>query len=163
MGALIAFMVAVKLKADGCKPPLHVFISGTSAPSALSRKELSRHTLGKKEFLDEIVDFEGMPDEITRHQELLDYFEPILRSDFKATETYVYRQTGPVDMPFTVITGTGETMSDEDILLWQNETLQAIDFRKMEGKHFFIFKNTQAIIDIIVNKLQSHKNILSYE
>ena len=111
--------------------------------------------MGKKEFLEKIISFEGLPQEIIQDQELLDYYEPILRADFKATESYLYQEFSPLDIPLTVITGSDEDMESEDVLLWQKETKRVVDFRKMPGKHFFIFRNVDEVMNIISDKLQS--------
>jgi surfactin synthase thioesterase subunit len=96
-----------------------------------------------------------MPEEILQSEELLNYLEPILRSDFKVSETYKYEGHEPLDIPMTVITGTEEEMDQEDILLWQKESRQEVDFRQMPGGHFFILEHTSQIVEIITNKLLS--------
>ena len=98
-----------------------------------------------------------MPDEILENEELLYYFEPILRSDFKISEEYVYEERVPFNIPLTVITGTEEDMELEDIQLWQKETTMVVDFKRLPGKHFFIFEHVFRIIEIISRKLYLHK------
>ena len=163
MGGLTAYLLTRKLIENGHRPPLHLFITGTTGPSAISRTEKKRHLLEKEEFIQEIKDLDGMPDEILYNEELLDYFEPILRSDFAASETYLHQDAAPVDIPFTVITGTEEDMEMEDILLWQKESIHEVDFKQMPGKHFFIFQHIYQIFEIISQKLQSNKIPQAYE
>jgi surfactin synthase thioesterase subunit len=160
MGGLAAFLLARKLRLAGNqKLPLHLFITGTSGPSSGSRQGNKRHQLGKKEFIDDIKNLDGLPEEVLENEELLDYFEPILRADFTATENYTYCEAEPLDIPFTVITGTDEPINEEDILLWQKESLTKVDFRHLPGKHFFIFKHPVEITAIISGKLQTHLKI----
>lgn len=159
MGGVVALFLVKKLIDNGYPDPVHLFITGTTGPSSPSRGSKMRHLMGKKEFIDEILVLDGLPEEVTRHKELVDYFEPILRADFKATETYTYRDSTPLQLPITVITGTEEDMKPEDIQLWQRETDLPIDFITMPGKHFFIFKHPDAIINIIINKLSSYVKI----
>ena len=163
MGGLTAYLLTRKLIENGHRPPLHLFITGTTGPSAISRTEKKRHLLEKEEFIQEIKDLDGMPDEILYNEELLDYFEPILRSDFVASETYLHQDAAPVDISFTVITGTEEDMEMEDILLWQKESIHEVDFKQMPGKHFFIFQHIYQIFEIISQKLQSNKIPQAYE
>ncbi|MCW3094177.1 MAG: Thioesterase [Ferruginibacter sp.] len=157
LGGLMAYLLTRKLEENGHKLPLHLFITGTTGPSALSRSEKKRHLLNKADFVAEIKELDGMPDEILNNDELLYYFEPILRSDFKISEEYSYQESPPLDIPVTVITGTEEHMELEDIQLWQKETSRPVDFKKLPGKHFFIFQHSFKIIEIISKKLYFHK------
>ena len=156
LGGLMAYKLARKLVSAGHNPPLHLFITGTTGPSAPSRSEKKRHLLDKTEFLAEIRDLDGMPDEILNNEELLYFFEPILRSDFKISEDYLHVPEAPLNVPMTVITGTEEDMEAADIQLWQKETHQIVDFKRMPGKHFFIFQHTYHVIEIISRKLYAY-------
>ncbi|MEO5892706.1 MAG: thioesterase domain-containing protein [Ferruginibacter sp.] len=157
LGGLMTYLLTRKLQENGRKLPTHLFITGTTGPSSISRSEKKRHLLNKTEFIAEIKDLDGMPDEILNNDELLLYFEPILRSDFKISEEYVYLEEPPLQIPVTVITGTEEDMEMEDIQLWQKETIYPVDFKRLPGKHFFIFQHTFRIIEIISKKLYLHK------
>jgi len=156
LGGLMAYKLARKLVDNGHTPPLHLFITGTTGPSAPSRSEKKRHLLGKTEFLAEIRDLDGMPEEILNNEELLYYFEPILRSDFKISEEYLHVAEAPLNIPMTVITGTEEDMELGDIQLWQQETNHVVDFKRMPGKHFFIFQHSYRVIEIIAKKLYAY-------
>ena len=157
LGGLMAYLLTAKLLDNNLRPPSHIFITGTTGPSALSRTEKKRHEMNQTDFIQEIKDLGGMPDEILNNEELLYYFEPILRSDFKISEEYVYEERAPFNIPITVITGTEEDMELEDIQLWQKETSHIVDFKRLPGKHFFIFDHAYRIIEIISRKLYLHK------
>lgn len=153
MGGLISCLLTREVIKNNHTPPLHLFITGTPGPAALSRTEKKRHLLDKKSFIEEVRNLNGSPDEILQNDELLDYIEPILRADFKVTENYIYSSGESLNVPMTVITGTKEDMKTEDIQLWQQETKFAVDFRRMPGHHFFIYKYPYEIIQIIAKKL----------
>lgn len=157
LGGLMTYLLTKKLLENGIKAPVHLFITGTTGPSALSRGEKKRHLLNKEDFIAEVRDLDGMPEEILNNEELLYYFEPILRSDFKISESYLHIESEPMDIPMTVITGTEEDMELADIELWQKETSHTVDFKRMPGKHFFIFQHAFKIIEIISRKLYLHK------
>lgn len=159
MGGIVCFLLTRKLMQHNHTPPLHVFITGAMGPSATSRSDKGRHLMGKEKFINEVKNMDGIPEEVLAHEELLDYFEPILRADFMVTETYIYTDARPLPIPFTVITGTEEKMDPADIRLWQKETTLPVDFRKIPGKHFFIFRNGLDIVKIISEKLFIHNNI----
>jgi len=160
LGGLMAYLLTKKLLENNMPMPSNLFITGTTGPSSVSRTEKKRHLLDQQDFIAEIKDLGGMPDEILNSEELLYFFEPILRSDFKISENYVYEESVPLNIPITVITGTEEDMEISDIKLWQKETTQVVDFKRMPGKHFFILQHTFKIMEIISRKLYIHKTLL---
>jgi surfactin synthase thioesterase subunit len=164
MGGLMSYLLTLKILENKKQAPSHLFITGTSGPSSTTRQEeKKRYLLDKKEFIEEIKELDGMPEEILQNEELLHYFEPILRSDFKLSENYIYQQRDPLNIPITVITGTDEDMELNDIHLWQKETTCRVDFKRMSGKHFFIFNHAQTIVDIISKKLFVQTKTFHYE
>ncbi|MBC7828702.1 MAG: thioesterase [Chitinophagaceae bacterium] len=156
MGGLIGYLLTRKLIENNHKQPVHLFITGTTGPSSASRSAKNRHLLPKDEFIQELKNLDGIPDEILQNEDLLSYIEPILRADFKTCETYQYSDYPPLNIPLTVITGTDEEMEMADIHLWQKETECTVDFKQIPGKHFFIFKYPRVIVDIISKKLSVH-------
>lgn len=153
MGGIVAFFLAKKLIANNYRPPLHLFITGTTGPASKAIISKKRHLMSKVDFIEEIRMLDGCPEEILQNDDLLDFFEPILRADFQVSETYSYTHDAPMDLPLTVITGTEEDMKQEDIQMWQKETTHSVDFRKLTGKHFFILKHPRQIINIISRKI----------
>lgn len=160
LGGLMAYLLTKRLQENGMPMPSNLFITGTTGPSSISRTEKKRHLLNQQDFIAEIRDLGGMPDEILNSEELLYFFEPILRSDFKISENYVYEEAPPLNIPITVITGTEEDMEIKDIQLWQKETTHVVDFKRMPGKHFFILQHSFKIMEIISRKLYLHKTPL---
>jgi surfactin synthase thioesterase subunit len=153
MGGLLACLVTRKVLDNNFFPPGHLFITGTTGPSAHSRSEKKTSLMDKEEFIQELIRLKGGPDEILQNRELLDYFEPILRADFEVSESYLYDEVAPMNIPITVITGMEEDMEEADIRSWQKETNFAIDFKRLPGHHFFILDFPEVIIDVIMKKL----------
>jgi surfactin synthase thioesterase subunit len=162
MGGLVAYLLTQKIISNKQRPPLHLFITGTAGPAASCRGEKKRHLLGRSEFIEEIKSLNGSPEEILQNKELLDYYEPILRADFKASECYAHLPLPPLNIPFTVISGTEEEMLLEEIGLWQHESTYVVDFRTMAGNHFFIFEWTSEILKIISEKLVPYVKFINY-
>jgi len=160
MGGLLACLLARKMIENNEVPPLHVFITGTIGPAAVSRMNSKRHLLGKEEFIKELRRLKGIPEEILDNKEMFYFLEPIIRADFRICDEYVYKEQPPLHIPFTVITGTEEEMKTEDIQLWQKETEHIIDFRQIPGYHFFIFDHPAVVMGIISDKLLNHSKII---
>jgi surfactin synthase thioesterase subunit len=136
MGGLVAYLLTVKIAENKLRLPLHLFITGTTGPAAPSRGEKKRFRMGQDEFIQEIRNFGGMPHEVLENKELLLYLEPILRTDFEASESYIHGNYPVLDVPITVITGTDEDLETSAIEMWQKESSYKVDFRRLPGKHF---------------------------
>jgi surfactin synthase thioesterase subunit len=154
LGAILAFLLARRLARSGDPLPLQLFLSGCEGPSVIKR-EVERHLLGKEDFVEELKRLKGCPDEILENEELFGYFEPIIRADFKLADTYLHEAGPPLDIPFTVITGSDEDMTDEDISAWQQESSYEVDFLRMPGDHFFLFDHSSRILSLILHKLNT--------
>lgn len=152
MGAKVAYLLARRIREQGKPSPMHLFISGTDAPSVPNRKP-PRHLLSHDEFISSIQEMGGLPEEVLKHKELLEYFEPILRADFKASETYEHKTDTPLEIPITVMVGNEEDMEEADILEWQTETSHPMRLCKFPGNHFFIFEHEKEIGKIIESTL----------
>jgi surfactin synthase thioesterase subunit len=153
LGGVAAFLLTRKIISNGHSQPIHLFISGTSGPSAWGRGDRNFHSLDRSEFYKKVRSLEGMPETFFENEELLDFYEPILRSDFRVCETYSYQEEDPLHIPFTVMTGTGEDLLPDDICLWQKESRLPVDFIQLPGGHFFIFEHAASVIGIISKKL----------
>jgi surfactin synthase thioesterase subunit len=153
LGGLTAYLLTLKLLENRHREPEHLFITGTTGPSSTSRAEKKRSLLPKAEFIKEIKELGGMPEEILESEEMLDFLEPILRNDFGVSERYRYQERGALDIPLTIITGSEEDMEREEILLWQKESNHPVDFRQMPGGHFFILEHTGQLMEVISKKL----------
>ena len=148
MGSLLGYLVTKKIVASGLSHPLHLFFTGASAPS-VEKDSVLRYLLPKEEFKAELRELGGSPDEILSDDTLMDFFEPILRADFEAVETYNHQETQPFSIPIHVVIGTDEKVSYEDATKWQEETLSKIKVQQLPGGHFFIFDFVKEIISMI--------------
>jgi len=162
MGGPVAFFMIKKLLADGIRPPVHLFVTSCTGPSAPPDGK-KRFLMDKATFIQEIRDLDRCPEEILADDELLEYFEPILRADFQVSETFTHAVGPPLDIPITVITGTDEDMPVEEIRLWQYETSLPVDFSTMPGKHFFIFDYPFELMEIVARKLLFQNKYVGYE
>jgi surfactin synthase thioesterase subunit len=149
MGGIVAWLLSRKIVEKKLPLPEHLFISGTPGPASESRKQDNWHLLDKKEFIQRIIELNGCSSEVLENPELLEYFEPILRADFQAIESFSFKPVPPLPISLTIITGTEEAISLEDIYLWKQETEKTASFRQLKGGHFFIYEHVKAIISII--------------
>ena len=144
MGGLLAFLLAKRIVQNGLPEPLYLFITGTTGPSVTIDHKY--HLLNKRDFLEKIKSLKGMPDEILNNADMMDYFEPIIRSDFKLSETYTYPSSAPLNVPISVIVGDEEDMDFEDVKAWKRESSAEVAISKLPGSHFFIFEHAESIM-----------------
>ncbi|MBC9795251.1 thioesterase II family protein [Sinomicrobium weinanense] len=152
MGALVGYLVTRKIVEHGLSAPAHLFITGRSGPAAPKNRE-PLHGLPRDRFLEKVKELGGLPGEICDNADLMDFFEPVLRADFKALETFNYTPKGPIDIPVSVIIGLQESITTKDARAWEQETTAPLDLRQFPGNHFFIFDHPQHIAEWMVRKI----------
>ncbi|MBQ0740931.1 hypothetical protein J9332_42320, partial [Aquimarina celericrescens] len=69
------------------KLPKSLFFTGRGAPG-FERSSKKRSILPKDQFWKEVNEIGGLPSEFFDHEDLLDLYYPIMKSDFKAVEDY---------------------------------------------------------------------------
>ena len=160
MGTLMGFLLAKRILNENLPQPLHLFFSGRGGPS-VQDKDKDIHALPKKEFIKKLQEYEGSPQEILNDESIMEFFEPVLRADFKAISTYTYKKSTPFDIPITVMIGKTENTTYEEAIKWQDETSKDISLRQLPGGHFFIYQHSQEIGKIFSSTLQDSLKIIN--
>lgn len=153
LGAKVAYLMACRIAQRRLPQPLHLFVSGSNAPS-VPQQNRTRHLLPRQALFELIRNMSGTAPEIFQSPELLDLFEPVLRADFEANDTYHYQVQEPLSVPMTVMIGTEDTASYSDALAWRRETTGPAKVLQFSGGHFFISKHCRAIGELISQTLQ---------
>jgi surfactin synthase thioesterase subunit len=149
MGAQLAYSIAHRLQAEGRELPVHILLSGRGAPTIVRMKR--RFDLPENLFREELKKMGGVPDDILNDNDFYRFFEPILRADFRAIESYKHTPVQPLDIPFTVMLGDAEETTIEEAKQWNEETTAAFDFWLYPGGHFFIFEHAKEICSVMGN------------
>jgi surfactin synthase thioesterase subunit len=157
MGALLGYLVTKKIVQAQLRQPLHLFFTGCIAPS-LTYRDLVDHSLPKAEFFERVKELGGSTDEIWSNEDLMTFFEPILRADFEAVASYRYTPSVPFSIPVSIVIGKEEKASYDEAMAWQKETTEPVEVKQLPGNHFFIFEHEQEILKMIAGKL--HPSIL---
>lgn len=153
LGSTLAYLLAHKARETGYPLPAHLFLSGKGGPS-LPSVQPCRYLFSKTEFKEKLKSYGGISDEILYNKDAFDFFEPIIRADFQAIETWQYTKKTPLNIPATVITGTKEDMTELDIRLWQKEFIPEVSFKKMNGNHFFLFNQSWQFVKLLQQEWQ---------
>lgn len=149
MGALLAHAIVLECDRLGEALPCHLVVSGTAAPAARETIRISH--LPKELFWHKISSYGGVAPEILQSQELMDYLETILRSDFKAVEGYRPERLR-VKVPITVLYGQDD-MSSEEAASWMSETDERVRVSAFPGDHFYLFEHAGEICQLVKRNL----------
>ncbi|NPC93189.1 thioesterase [Bacillus sp. WMMC1349] len=154
MGSLLAYELYYKICEANLKKPLHIFFSGFKAPHRIQRKEIL-HTLPDPLFKKKIKDLGGTPEELIDHEELFALFLPLLKSDFKMVETYLYKERDiNIDCDITILNGIDDEIDLNDILEWENHTAGHFEYYDFPGNHFYIHHQQEHILHMIKQTLK---------
>ena len=151
MGALLVLLAARRLQAAGLPMPEALFLSASEGPSALTPRR--RHSLPHAEFIEMLREMGGCPPEVLRDPALVEFFEPILRADFRAVETWPASSGPKVDVPLTVMIGRDDDVSQDAAQAWARETTRDCRVLTFDGDHFFIHQHWAAIGDVICDRV----------
>lgn len=156
LGGLIAFELARQLRRQNLPQPQVLFISGCGAPH-LPDPHPSIHKLPDPEFINALLELNGIPPEVAHHSELMEILLPSLRADFEAFESYRY-SPGEHNLACPIITFGGlddPRVSRERLEGWASHTTAKFRSQYFFGGHFFINANKADVIASITTELTS--------
>ncbi len=150
MGTMIAIELAYKIKKNGLPAPIHIIFSGRCAPQVPRDNKRKLHHLPDDRFKEEMLEMGGTPKEFFEHPELMEVFLPLLRGDFRLTETYIHPpKDAPLDVDFTVLSGKKDEDTPEEVEAWRIHTTGNCDIHYFEGDHFFIHDEREKVLAVI--------------
>ena len=146
MGALIAFETTIRLREIAGPKPTHLFISNFRAPH-LSDPDPISPDLPDDQFVERLLQYEGMPQAILDNSELMELLLPILRSDFSVINSYHFRQREPIDCPITLFGSLGDPKIHRyEMEAWSSHTSAFFYSYYYQGGHFYIHKSYPEVI-----------------
>lgn len=160
MGAIIAFELTRYLRNGAFSMPVHLFVSGTSAPTVI-KDRLPTYTLPDTEFIEELRRLNGTPGEILENPDLMELLCPLLRADFELVQTYSFVSEPPLPCPITAFGGLQDCeVSKRDIEEWHRQTTSAFSTGMLPGDHFFLNTHHSLIISVICKAIAQTLGIL---
>ena len=149
LGSIIAFEVAHELRRYYLKSPKYLIVSGRNAPQTPSRDEIL-HKLSDELFVQGLMKYQGIPEEILQNKELLEVLLPRLRADFTLSEIYQYRKKLPLDCPILALGGNDDpTVNYEELVAWKMQTVKQCHVHLFQGGHFFVNTSKKEVLDVI--------------
>ena len=161
MGAIISFELARSLRDQYRFHPVHMFVSGCSAPQ-IPDPDPPIHELPEPEFVEELRKLNGTPDAVLQHPELLQLLLPVLRADFGMRSMYNYTPGEPFTFPISAFGGLQDSdISQEDVEAWRIHTRGPFTLRMLPGDHFFLHSARDMQLQMISEDLTRILNRLT--
>jgi medium-chain acyl-[acyl-carrier-protein] hydrolase len=153
MGALVAFELARELRRRYAREPEHLFVSGRRAPH-LPDDDPPLYDLPAPEFIEALRELQGTPRGVLENAELMALLTPVLRSDFRICQTYVFTPEPPLTCPITAFGGVSDPeVSQERLDAWERHTTAAFARHLLPGDHFFLQTAQPLLLRLIAETL----------
>ncbi|HEX4955851.1 MAG TPA: thioesterase domain-containing protein [Thermoanaerobaculia bacterium] len=153
MGALLVFELARWLRRQGLPAPLQIFASGRQAPDIAEHKDL--HALPDDDLLARLREFNGTPEEVLKHPELMQMMLPVLRADFEVNETYRYCAEPPLASSLSAWGGLADPeVPREELEAWRVHTSAGFDLRMFAGDHFFLLHHPPDLMRVLATETE---------
>ncbi|KIF76837.1 oleoyl-ACP hydrolase [Streptomyces sp. 150FB] len=147
LGATVAFEAARRLEAAG-QHPLRLFASGRRAPSR--RRDEHVHQRDDAGLMAEMRRLSGTDQRIFGEEELMRMILPVIRNDYRAAETYVYRDATPLHCPVDVLTGDSDPkVTPAEAEAWRVHTTGPASTHVYTGGHFFLADHQGEVLDLV--------------
>ncbi|XP_029022386.1 S-acyl fatty acid synthase thioesterase, medium chain isoform X2 [Betta splendens] len=157
-GAFTSFAVADALKKQHNIEPVHIFLSGASAPYSETRLQAPKKSaLSDDDFLKWLISIGGTPPELLGNPDVLKLFLPALKADLHVVENY---RCNKPDRPFLSCPVTcfdGRDDIPHDLQAWRDVTSGEFTVRFLDGAHFYLKdpENEKIILNYITKHLET--------
>ena len=144
LGAALAFEVACRLEQHGSRPPACLIVAGRGPFDPHEQQpggsgEPASSSLPDAEFVDLLRRIGGTPPEILDNHEMTQLLLPVIRADFRLSESYRWDGRSRSACPILVLGGNDDTFAPpQELALWGDLTTGGTTLRLFEGGHFFI-------------------------
>ncbi|XP_053569978.1 S-acyl fatty acid synthase thioesterase, medium chain isoform X2 [Bombina bombina] len=138
-GSFTSFATAVRLKETYGLEPVHLFVSGASAPHSKTRfPNQKRSELSDEDFLKWMSHTGGTPAEVLQNKDAMQLFIPPLKADLRVVENFVYEKpdTHVLSCGITCFDGTEDV--PHDLEAWSHLTKGDFSIHKLPGGHFYL-------------------------
>lgn len=155
MGAILGFEICHAMEKSMDAPS---YFLPTGYPGPKIKNNLPIADLPREEFFAEVKKLGGLSDEVMQYEELLDFFEPVLRADFGLLEN---KENIPfyekIQSPVFAMMGRNEKYALQ-IKNWTKYTHAACECQIVEGNHFFINENFNYLSQTIKKLMSTEVN-----
>ncbi|MDG5809203.1 alpha/beta fold hydrolase [Streptomyces ossamyceticus] len=151
MGASVAFELALRLEDLGIVPHM-LFASGRRAPGA--HRDERVHERDDQGLLEEIKRLDGTASDLFDDEEMLRVILPVVRSDYRAAETYRHDGGPRLTTPVVAFVGDDDPkVTLEEARMWRDHTSGPFELEVFRGGHFYLNAHASTVVDRIATHL----------
>ncbi|MFJ6619339.1 thioesterase II family protein [Kitasatospora sp. NPDC091335] len=152
MGASVAFELALRLEDLGIVPHA-LFASGRRAPCAPRDEWI--HRRDDQSLLAEIKRLDGTDSNLLDDEEMVRMVLPVIRSDYKAAETYRPAPDAPkLTVPVLALVGDDDPkVTVDEARRWREHTSGPFEIEVFRGGHFYLNAHANTVVDRIRTRL----------
>lgn len=153
MGAAIAFKTAYILAEQYGVEIQKLIVAGRHAPQDEDPTEY-RTYMGTDSLVQELIRIDAMDEEILSNSEFMNFFIPIIYSDYKLSESFRYH--GEVlNIPITAHCGCQDDQANEKIMRrWESVCADTFVLKKFHGPHFFFNDKISQYASILTDEIK---------
>lgn len=157
-GAFTSFAVAKALKKLHNIEPVHIFLSGASAPySEMRINAPKRSELSDEDFLRWMTSIGGTPPELLSNPEVMKLFLPALKADLCVVENYRCNKPEKPFLSCPITCFDGKDDIPHDLQAWKEATSGEFTVKMFDGSHFYLkdSANEKILLDYITKQLET--------
>lgn len=163
MGALVAFELSHRLRAQGLPGPEHLFVAGQPAPQ-LDQPFGPLAALPDEALTAAVTRLGGIPQGVLRRPSFLALVLADLRADFRLCANYGHDQTRrPLGCPITAFGGGGDPLvSGWQLRAWSFQTRGRFELRILSGGQRFLRASRSHVLAVVRERLPAPAEALRY-
>lgn len=147
MGATVAYELARRLDDVGT-PPEVLLVSGRRAPSCPRTEQI--HQLDDDAVVAELRALAGTDPRVLGNPELRELVLPLVRTDYRAIETYRPRLHQPLPCSITALIGDSDPLVTRgEAEAWREYTTGRFELRSFPGGHFYLNDRQDEVVGVV--------------
>ncbi len=153
MGAAIAYGLACELRRRGRALPEALFVAGRRAPEVPLRSA-PLHDLPDAELIAALLERRLVPEEVLRHEELMQLLLPVLRADLTLDETTSFADEQKFPLALSAFVGTkDDSLALADVEPWAERIVGTFRLHELPGDQFFVHSSRRPLLEAIARDL----------
>jgi surfactin synthase thioesterase subunit len=137
LGAVIGFELMRRMRREGRRLPLGLFVGSRRAPQLASPVPMI-HQLPDDVLIQWLKRAAGTAESLLSNERWLRFYLPALRADLSLSEGYRYRHDAPLPCPIFAFGGAHDAvLSREELDAWREQTSETFHLKLYPGGHLF--------------------------
>ncbi|HTB79610.1 MAG TPA: alpha/beta fold hydrolase [Opitutaceae bacterium] len=154
-GALVAYELAHRLKANRHIEPSLLVVAARSAPHLQPDSRFGGLTDAELEAL--LRRLGGTPETLLQERQLMALMIPSLRADLQMNEAFEYTERTTLECPIAALGGLDDPLvARAKIEEWRSHTAGEFTMKDFPGGHFFLKEKPSPVLDHLAGKFSEH-------